>query len=456
MSRVANVLLVALCTLCATATAHAEDTIRSLVERFTDAHDPADRVLLVPRIAALDTEAAAKRLARIVREDPAHDVRCEAARSLGKMQVDEAAEQLLQLAVWGGVRDLRVAVGRGLAGRTDGAPRIDARLAKPGLDALARERLIDVLSDIGTDYAAASLDARARSADAADRCAALRAMSRMRSARSLVSELLPETLVRFTDLDTVMTALDIAADAGDARVRPATARLATSASPCVRAAADAVLARLDYRDALARRKPVPGKAPSRYAPAPADDDEPLPPPPRPRVELVYLFDCTGSVSGYLPTMRKLIADELRPLIDLGCDLRVAVVAYREAKPAGMTHGTQILPLTYDMAQVNEFLEQIEARGTDSRGTDYGLALHDGLNRMSWRPNARHRAVIVADSKCGDPERAVAVAGDHFRNDRTVMSIWYLARTRTKVPDDLAELARAAGGDASDMDLPTFR
>ena len=66
-------------------------------------------------------------------------------------------------------------------------------------------------------------------------------------------------------------------------------------------------------------------------------------------------------------------------------------------------------------------------------------------RVANRHPSKHVKVGFADSKASDRDRAIAVTGVHRRADSIRTSIWYLLRTRSKMPEEMQSLARVGGG-----------
>lgn len=454
MRRLARTIALALSMLVPAAAGAGERlTLEKLRDDLAAATDPADRAKIVRQIAEFPDESAVRILARAAEEDRSLTVRVTAAESLGGMDEPHAPDALADLALLGGVRRFRAAVGAGLARCPRGVECVGKRLERPGLAPLDVERLVDVLGDAPTAFAVAQLDFLARSSDATRRVAALRALRRNKKTGTELRDALGEMLRRFPDADTLRTTLDLAADVAGSEFRAVLRGLPRPADPGARQALTSIEARLDYLDALARRREL-ARQGAEYAPAEDDGAAPVPPPPPLRVDLVYLFDATGSMYGTLEELRRRLDDEMVRWTSVGADLRVAVVAFRDRPLESSSKPTQFLPFTYDVDRVRAFLKDLRTTGVDAQGTDVGVALRLGLDRMAWRDGARRVATLVMDTKVGDPERACGVAASHFREDGTRLSVWWVAHTRKKIPESLVDLALAGGGDQSTVTTPS--
>jgi hypothetical protein len=163
---------------------------------------------------------------------------------------------------------------------------------------------------------------------------------------------------------------------------------------------------------------------------------------------VYVVDVTGSTGATLPGLKRRILDEAALIFRLGGSHRIGVVAYRDGSvgPDGPPR-LEVLSPTPSLARLAEFLEALGARGVDERGAAVAGALREALDRTPWRWEARREVHLFADTKCDDPRAAAAVVGIHYRADATRTRVAYVLRTRSRIPPEFEELARAGGGGA---------
>lgn len=417
--------------------ARAKDDLSDILRAIQNEDDPGVRRRKVLELVALDTPKAAGRLGTLVREDPDEGVRITAAQGLGRMEHD-TTELLTELVLFGGTLRVRDAVAASLA-RRGGGP---APLFEIAQDAtkhpLERTLAIEALSAFPGADVLQWLERAGRHPETFVRCVALRTLGRHPDGALVLGDSLAETLTTHMDDETVLTALDLASDIADARFRPVADMLDTFLSARVRASVDIARKRLEYAEALERFE---AEKVGTYG----SKTPPEPPPPRPRLDIVYVLDATGSVCGHIGQLRARIRDEARLLDRVGTDLRAGVVAYRDNDRRWAGQKIEALPPTYDREAVDQFLRDLDARGSDARGTGVHWGLSAALDRVPWRRDVRRQVVLIADGRCNDPERAHAIARTHRLADRTTVHVLYLLRTRVKVPEDIQELATVGGG-----------
>jgi Mg-chelatase subunit ChlD len=118
----------------------------------------------------------------------------------------------------------------------------------------------------------------------------------------------------------------------------------------------------------------------------------------PRVEVVFVLDTTGSMSGLIEgAKRKIwsIANQLasgqpRPKVS------IALIAYRDR---GDTYVTRIHDLTDDIDGVYAHLQQLAADGGGDTPESVNQALHEAVNRLAWSsdPNVYRAIFLVGDA-----------------------------------------------------------
>jgi uncharacterized protein YegL len=118
----------------------------------------------------------------------------------------------------------------------------------------------------------------------------------------------------------------------------------------------------------------------------------------PRVEVAFVLDTTGSMSGLIDgAKRKIwsIANQLasgqpRPVV------RIALVAYRDR---GDAYVTRIHELTEDIDAIYADLQQIAADGGGDTPESVNQALHEAVTRLAWSsdPNVYRSIFLVGDA-----------------------------------------------------------
>lgn len=126
------------------------------------------------------------------------------------------------------------------------------------------------------------------------------------------------------------------------------------------------------------------------APAPATQ--------RPKVDLVFVLDTTGSMSGLIAGAKAKIwelarrAQEGKP----APELRVGLVAYRDV---GDEYVTRSLPLTVDLDKVYATLTEFQAGGGGDTPEHVLKGLHEAVEKMPWADdrNAVKLVYLVGDA-----------------------------------------------------------
>lgn len=418
-----------------------EDQLKDLLAALEGSADVTTRCSLVRKIVSQNSPAAAARLLRIAKNDPAPEVRATAARGIGSMKDVQDAEQLqLALLDYGGVKEVRRAVAAGLIDRGGQLPALLRILADPEMTALSKGLVVEAIASFPGPEPVVVLERLARGPDPFLRCEALRGLARHPEGQGFLPSVLVDVLGEHQDLETVLSGLDLASDFADGDFRPLADLLDTFLQPEVQPAVESARARIEYMEALAAFDARKGTV---YD---SGGEPPEPPPPRPRLDMVYVFDATGSVVGHLDLIIRTIKDEADVLRRAGGDVRLGLVAYRDTPKRRATWETHALPLTYDVERAEQWFRDVDSGGADSRGAAIARGLHQGLDRMGWRwSKARRHCMLVADSKASSQADCENVAGIHFRSDRTRVHVWYLARTRTQIPESVSALSRVGGG-----------
>jgi hypothetical protein len=421
-----------------------DKALRDLLANLEHTTDPGQRRELVRQLATQTAMRAAERLRSIVRSDPDAAVRVEAAKALGESPVPECLDFLLQLAVEGGPHDVRRAIGRAIDHRSGRSALVEA--LGGAKDDLGRGLLVEALAEDPSPGAAGALERLARGKDPFLRVEAMRALAHHPVGRQIMAPLLVDVLKKQHDLDTILAGLDLAEGLADEEFRSIADVLATFLEPEVQGAVKAARARLAWLDAVAAALAAQKSKKDGYANAPVE--LPDPPPPRPRIDIVYTYDATGSVCGQLSLIKARIRREATTLANTGSDFRLGIVAYRDAPRREDLWLTKVLPLTYDLAKAEAFIDSIGAATCDSQGAGIGAGLTESMSRMGWRWTGQRHVALIADSKTGvggEPGRCRALVKLHYDADGLKLRVWYNYRTRTQLPPDIESLGLIGGG-----------
>jgi Mg-chelatase subunit ChlD len=114
---------------------------------------------------------------------------------------------------------------------------------------------------------------------------------------------------------------------------------------------------------------------------------------RPVVEVVFVLDTTGSMSGLIAAAKEKIWSIANTLAsaDPAPDIRMGLVGYRDR---GDTYVTTVAPLSDDLDAVYSQLMGYQADGGGDGPESVNQALHEAVTRMAWsKPSARNYRVI---------------------------------------------------------------
>jgi hypothetical protein len=113
----------------------------------------------------------------------------------------------------------------------------------------------------------------------------------------------------------------------------------------------------------------------------------------PRVEVAFVLDTTGSMSGLIEGAKRRIwtiarrIGEGRPRPDL----RIALIAYRDL---GDAYVTRVFDLTGDMDQVYQNLTSFQASGGGDAPEHVSAALSDAVHKVSWSRRAGMQVIFL--------------------------------------------------------------
>merc|ERR1712137_494532 len=145
--------------------------------------------------------------------------------------------------------------------------------------------------------------------------------------------------------------------------------------------------------------------PTVPAPAPA----PAAPSATSKLDLVFTFDCTGSMGSYIQSAKQNMELIARRLSDTeGYDLRFGLVAYRDHPPQDQTFVTKAFPFSSSVAEMQAHLRTLSAQGGGDGPEAVAAALHTTLN-MDWREDATKICILIADA----PPHGLGESGDGF-------------------------------------------
>lgn len=113
---------------------------------------------------------------------------------------------------------------------------------------------------------------------------------------------------------------------------------------------------------------------------------------RPKIDVVFVLDTTGSMSGLIQTAKEKIWSIARTMASAQPvpEIRVGLVAYRDR---GDAYVTRVTDLSEDLDSVYATLMDFEAGGGGDTPESVNAALSDAVHRMSWSQDERAYQVI---------------------------------------------------------------
>jgi len=162
------------------------------------------------------------------------------------------------------------------------------------------------------------------------------------------------------------------------------------------------------------------------------------------LDIVFVFDSTGSMGGEIDTVKTQIGKINRTLFRLAPKTRISVCTYRDQGDEYVVKG---LPLTSDLQQIQGYLDDIRAGG----GGDMPEAVHKGLEwgatENPFRGKARKVMLLFGDAPPHRQflEQCIETASNFRRQNEGIVST-VTCRMRRPM-DEFVEIAQAGGGEA---------
>ncbi|MBN2445049.1 MAG: VWA domain-containing protein [Spirochaetales bacterium] len=116
------------------------------------------------------------------------------------------------------------------------------------------------------------------------------------------------------------------------------------------------------------------------------------------VEVAFVLDATGSMSGLIEGAKKKIWSIANKVVELNLapEGRIGLIAYRDR---GEQYITKVYDLSYDLDTVFRNLQSFKAAGGGDFPESVNQALHEAVNLMSWtdRPDVLKIIFLVGDA-----------------------------------------------------------
>jgi len=113
---------------------------------------------------------------------------------------------------------------------------------------------------------------------------------------------------------------------------------------------------------------------------------------RPQIEVVFVLDTTGSMSGLIAAAKEKIWSIASTMASAQTapDIKMGLVAYRDR---GDAYITQTIPLSGDLDSMYARLMDFQADGGGDGPESVNQALHDAVNKITWSQNPNTYKVI---------------------------------------------------------------
>ena len=115
------------------------------------------------------------------------------------------------------------------------------------------------------------------------------------------------------------------------------------------------------------------------------------------LEIVFSFDTTGSMYGYLEEIRGRVQDLIQRLQADIPAIRVAVMAHGDYCDAATSYVTKFLDLTTDAASLCDFVRNVGGTCGGDSPECYELVLREIRTQLSWSPGSRRAVVLIGDN-----------------------------------------------------------
>ena len=129
------------------------------------------------------------------------------------------------------------------------------------------------------------------------------------------------------------------------------------------------------------------------------------------LDLVFAFDCTGSMGSHLHQAQANVKNIARQIIEAEhASVRMALVAYRDHPPQDSTFETEVLDFTPSIDEMEKRLMTYTAQGGGDGPECVADALYQ-VSQLTYRPNAAKVCILIADA----PPHGLGESGDGFPN-----------------------------------------
>lgn len=170
------------------------------------------------------------------------------------------------------------------------------------------------------------------------------------------------------------------------------------------------------------------------------------------LEIVFVFDSTGSMSRTILDTKNTISQMLSVLRALVPDARIGLVTYRD-RGSREAYLVRQMPLGPDFWRAANFVQSVQAEGGGDRPEDVFAGLH-GAFLQDWQPTARRVVILAGDAPAheADQQKLLREVRDFARNGRSFVHtlVTSPASAGADTQQGFAEIAKAGKGDCLDL------
>jgi hypothetical protein len=162
------------------------------------------------------------------------------------------------------------------------------------------------------------------------------------------------------------------------------------------------------------------------------------------LDVVLVFDSTGSMGGEIREVKRQISSIGNTLMTLVPKARISVCTYRDEGDEYVVKG---LPLTNDLQEVHDFLRPIQASGGGDHPESVQMGLRWAVTNNQFRPKARKVILLFGDAPPHPQDRreCLDIASDFGSQYQGVVST-VTCRNRVKLAE-FVEIAEVGGGES---------
>jgi len=170
------------------------------------------------------------------------------------------------------------------------------------------------------------------------------------------------------------------------------------------------------------------------------------------LEIVFVFDSTGSMSRTILDTKNTITQMLSVLRALVPDARIGLVTYRDRGPRE-AYLVRQMPLGPDFWRAANFVQSVHAGGGGDRPEDVFAGLHEAFTQ-SWQPTARRVVILAGDAPPheADHKQLLREVREFARNGRSFVHTLVTSPTSAGADtrQGFVEIAEAGKGTCLDL------